>query len=65
MFNSFSNTCAYHTNTQNQLALYVYTDSAYTRKGLIGYGADLYMDGKPKDDGQAAGIYNVAEAKVA
>lgn len=56
---------AYHTNTQNQLALYVYTDSAYTRKGLIGYGADLYMDGKPKDDGQAAGIYNVAEAKVA
>ena len=41
---------AYHTNTQSQLALYVYTDSAYIRKGLIGYGADLYMDGKPKDD---------------
>ncbi|MDO5518419.1 MAG: phage major capsid protein [Clostridium sp.] len=56
---------AYHTNTQNQLALYVYTDSTYTRKGLIGYGADLYMDGKPKDDQQAAGIYNVAESKAA
>lgn len=55
---------AYHTNTQSQLALYVYTDSAYTRKGLIGYGADLYMDGKPKDDGQVAGIYNVAEKAV-
>ena len=55
---------AYHTNTQSQLALYVYTDSAYTRKGLIGYGADLYMDGKPKDDQQVAGIYNVAEQKA-
>lgn len=51
---------AYHTNTQSQLAMYVYTDSAFTRKGLIGYGADLYMDGKTKDDQQVAGIFNVA-----
>ena len=52
---------AYHTNTQSQLAMYVYTDSAFTRKGLIGYGADLYMDGKTKDDQQVVGIFNVAE----
>ena len=52
---------AYHTNTQSQLAMYIYTDSAFTRKGLIGYGADLYMDGKTKDDQQVVGIFNVAE----
>ena len=52
---------AYHTNTQIQLAMYVYTDSAFTRKGLIGYGADLYMDGKTKDDQQVVGIFNVAD----
>lgn len=51
---------AYHTNTQKTMALHVYNDSAYTRKGLVGYGADLYMDGKVKNDDQAAGIFNKA-----
>lgn len=51
---------AYHTNTQKTMALHVYNDSAYIRKGLVGYGADLYMDGKVKNDDQAAGIFNKA-----
>ena len=51
---------AYHTNTQKTMALHVYNDSTYTRKGLVGYGADLYMDGKIKNDDQAAGIFNKA-----
>ena len=51
---------AYHTNTQKTMALHVYNDSTYTRKGLVGYGADLYMDGKVKNDDQAAGIFNKA-----
>ena len=51
---------AYHTNTQKTMALHVYNDSTYTRKGLVGYGADLYMDGKIKNDAQAAGIFNKA-----
>ena len=49
---------AYHTNTQEQLALYVYNDSVYTRRGLVGYGADMYLDGKTKDDQQLVGIFN-------
>ena len=49
---------AYHTNTQQQLALYVYNDSVYTRRGLVGYGADMYLDGKTKDDQQLVGIFN-------
>lgn len=51
---------AYHTNTQKSLALYVYNDSAYIRRGLVGYGADIYLDGKTKDDQQLAGIFNKA-----
>lgn len=51
---------AYHTNTQKSLALYVYNDSTYTRRGLVGYGADIYLDGKTKDDQQVAGIFNKA-----
>lgn len=51
---------AYHTNTQKTMALHVYNDSTYTRKGLVGYGADLYMDGKIKNDDQAVGIFNKA-----
>lgn len=51
---------AYHTNTQKAMALHVYNDSAYIRKGLVGYGADLYMDGKVKNDDQVAGIFNKA-----
>ena len=43
-----------------RMALHVYNDSAYIRKGLVGYGADLYMDGKVKNDDQAAGIFNKA-----
>lgn len=53
---------AYHTNTQESLKIYVYTDSVYTRRGLIGFGADLYMDGKTKDDEQLVGIFNKATA---
>ena len=49
---------AYHTNTQKSLALYVYNDSTYIRRGLVGYGADIYLDGKTKDDQQVAGIFN-------
>lgn len=51
---------AYHTNTQKGLALYVYNDSTYIRRGLVGYGADIYLDGKVKDDQQVAGIFNIA-----
>lgn len=52
---------AYHTNTQKDIALYVFRDSVYIRKGLVGYAADMYMDGKPKDIKQsAAGIFNKA-----
>nr|WP_308000876.1 phage major capsid protein [uncultured Clostridium sp.] len=51
---------AYHTNTQASLALYVYNDSVYTRRGLVGYGADIFLDGKTKDDQQVVGIYNKA-----
>lgn len=50
---------AYHTNTQKAVSLYVYTDSAYTRKGLVGFGSDIYMDGKTKNDDQLAGIFNL------
>lgn len=49
---------AYHTNTQAQLSLYVYNDSVYTRRGLVGYGSDIYLDGKTKDDQQLVGIFN-------
>ena len=51
---------AYHTNTQKSLALYVYNDSTYIRRGLVGYGADIYLDGKTKDNQQVAGIFNKA-----
>lgn len=51
---------AYHTNTQQSVSLYVYDDSTYTRRGLVGYGSDVFMDGKTKDDQQAAGIFNKA-----
>lgn len=53
---------AYHTNTQSAFALYVYTDSVFTRKGLIGYGADMFMDGKTKNDDQLVGVFNKATA---
>lgn len=51
---------AYHTNTQQNVSLYIYDDSTYTRKGLVGYGSDVYLDGKTKDDQQVAGIFNKA-----
>jgi len=53
---------AYHTNTQKSMAMYVYDDSTFTRRGLVGYAADLYMDGKVKNDDQLAGIFNKASA---
>ncbi|MGL5149719.1 MAG: phage major capsid protein [Clostridium sp.] len=49
---------AYHTNTQKAISLYVYDDSVYTRRGLVGFGSDVYLDGKIKDEQQAAGIFN-------
>lgn len=49
---------AYHTNTQKSMAMYVYDDSAFKRRGLVGYAADLYMDGKTKNEDQLAGIFN-------
>ncbi|UZP04873.1 phage major capsid protein [Clostridium botulinum] len=55
-----ANPKAYHTNLQKSLALYIYDDSAYKRAGLVGYGADVYMDGKVKDDQRVTGIFNKA-----
>lgn len=52
---------AYHTNTQpRNMTLYVYNDSAYTKKGMVGYGADIYLDGKTKRAASAVGIFNKA-----
>lgn len=51
---------AYHTNTQKNMALYVYKDASFIRNGLVGYGADIYMDGKTRDDQQLAGVFNIA-----
>ncbi|NFH69048.1 phage major capsid protein [Clostridium botulinum] len=57
-----ANPKAYHTNLQKSLALYVYEDSAYKRAGLVGYGSDVYLDGKVKDDQRVACIVNKATA---
>lgn len=51
---------AYHTNTQKGVAFHVYNDSAYTKKGLIGYATDVYLDGKTKNDDAVVGIFNKA-----
>lgn len=48
----------YHLNMQKSLALYVYDDSSYKRAGLVGYGSDIYIDGKVKDDQYCASIVN-------
>ncbi|MFT8349473.1 phage major capsid protein [Clostridium saccharoperbutylacetonicum] len=55
-----ANPKAYHTNIQKALSLYVYDDSTYKRAGLVGYGSDIYLDGKVKDDQMAACIVNKA-----
>lgn len=49
---------AYHVNIQKDIALYVYKDSAFTRKGLVGYAADLYLDAKPKNTQNLIGVFN-------
>ncbi|MBB6622564.1 phage major capsid protein [Clostridium gasigenes] len=51
---------AYHINTQKALSLFVYDDSTYKRAGLIGYGSDIFIDGKVKDDQYCASIVNKA-----
>lgn len=51
---------AYHTNTQKGVAFHIYNDSTYTKKGLIGYATDLYLDGKTKNDDAVVGIFNKA-----
>lgn len=48
----------YHLNMQKSLSLYVYDDSTYKRAGLVGYGSDIYIDGKVKDDQYCAAIVN-------
>lgn len=53
-----ANKGAYHTNTQKQITLNTYDDSAYKRAGLIGYGSDVYMDGKTKNTDLVSGIFN-------
>lgn len=53
---------AYHTNVQKSLSLYIYDDSAYKRAGLVGFGSDIYLDGKVKNDDVLAGIFNKATA---
>ena len=55
---------AYHTNTQQNLAMHVYNDSSYTRVGLVGYAADIFMDGKVKNDQLAAAITNNATMRT-
>lgn len=55
-----ANKGAYHTNTQKQIVINTYDDSAYKRAGLIGYGSDVYMDGKTKNPDVVAGIFNPA-----
>lgn len=57
-----ANPKAYHTNLQKSLSLYIYDDSAYKRAGLVGYGSDVYIDGKIKDDQRVACIVNKATA---
>lgn len=56
-----ANKSAYHTNTQKQVVINTYDDSAYKRAGLIGYGSDIYMDGKTKNPDLVAGIFNPGE----
>lgn len=53
---------AYHTNTQQSVSIYIYDDSTYKRNGLVGFGSDIYLDGKVKDDQQLVGIFNKATA---
>lgn len=55
-----ANKSAYHTNTQKQIVINTYDDSTYKRAGLIGYGSDVYMDGKTKNPDVVAGIFNPA-----
>lgn len=55
-----ANKGAYHTNTQKQIVINTYDDSAYKRAGLIGYGSDVYMDGITKNPDLVAGIFNPA-----
>lgn len=52
---------AYHTNTQKKIVLNVYDDSMYKRAGMVGYGADMYMDGITKNDDLLSGVFNPAE----
>ena len=49
---------AYHTNTQKQVVINTYDDASYKRAGLVGYGSDVYMDGKTKNPDVVAGIFN-------
>ena len=51
---------AYHTNTQKDIAMYVFKDSIFTRKGLIGFASDMYLDGKPKNTQNLISIVNKA-----
>ena len=51
---------AFHINIAKDVQLYVYNDSPYTKKGLVGFGADLYIDGKPCSTQNLAGIINKA-----
>lgn len=55
-----ANKGAYHTNTQKNVVINTYDDSTYKRAGLIGYGSDVYMDGKTKNPDVVAGIFNPA-----
>lgn len=54
----FAAPSAYHVNIQKQVSLNIYNDSAYNRAGLVGYGSDIYLDGKVKNDDVLAGLFN-------
>lgn len=59
-----ANKGAYHTNTQKSITLNTYDDSTYKRAGLVGYGSDVYMDGKTKNPDLVSGIYNPAPSRA-
>ncbi len=46
----FATPSGYHTNYQKGIQFYVYDDSSYKKRGVVGYATDVYFDGCIKDD---------------
>lgn len=51
---------SYQTNTQKVIALDVYNDSAYKKKGVVGIASNIYVDGNVKNENKVAVIVNPA-----